>query len=82
MKPIYALPIIIISLASALIIGMRTRPVVNPGQPPMAEWERKAWAGTTCDFCHKNLDPDNKQDGFWGEYLSCEKCAKKRRLRS
>ena len=82
MKPIYAIPIIIISLASALIIGMRTRPVVNPGQPPMAEWERKAWASTTCDFCHKNLDPDNKQDGFWGEYLSCEKCAKKRHLRS
>ena len=82
MKPIYAIPIILISLASALIIGMRTRPVVNPGQPPMAEWERKAWAGTTCDFCHKNLDPDNKQDGFWGEYLSCEKCAKKRHLRS
>ena len=71
MRPIYALPIIIISLASALIIGMRNRPV-NHCQPHMAEWERKAWAGTTCDFCHKNLDPDNKQDGFWGEYLMRE----------
>jgi hypothetical protein len=81
MKTTYAIPITLISLAAALIIGLRNRPTIA-NQPPMAEWERKAWAGTTCDFCHKNLDPDNKQDGFWGEYLSCEKCAKKRHLRS
>jgi hypothetical protein len=80
MKPIYAIPIILISLASALIIGLRNRPA-NNGQPPMAEWEREAWGGTTCDFCHKNLDPDNKMDGIWAQYVSCGKCAKKHHLK-
>lgn len=70
MKPIYALPIIIISLSSAIVIGMRTR-LVKPRSAAHGRMGAESLGRHYLRFCHKNLNPDNKQDGFWGEYLSC-----------
>lgn len=69
-------------LASALtLIGFSFWPS-KPNKPELSQWERKAWASTKCESCSKPLNPDNPQDGLWGDKILCQTCGAKREKRN